>query len=667
MFCLYQRVTPVCIVVGILTVATPIRAQQHTAQEWYEIIRQEVLDHHSAGRETAELHDIRVGMAAGNLTFSHCELTDATGTAAWNAFRSSSYDAILSKILNNQALTQGEERYRPIVLGYYGITNAAAVESLGRSSLFKGWKGETMTRLEVDYLLMYRSSLISGSVGEPAYYPVRWYHHPYTTPRSEPTPDGLGVTGPIKQANVGQQYHDFKLRTYEATRASPLYDDTQVEPRDIWAAHFRMETQLDYLGIAAGYEPVTSGTTTRYLSRDSNLDFKAGENRDDFVKLSELLAGGPVVLWLNDPVDSHPYEGLLSYWEYFYQAYRGKIHALHVPTIIHDRCLPSGKSPKQYIGGSYNTRPWQWPWGREEQARRIDQRFVEQPCVSYPVLIDDAGLTTKNNYAAPGGINNIYLIDKNGVMTYVLSLTDLNGLDMLERKMIALLENGGVGTAHTSESQDWVRWGFVDGEVLLCGWVQSVSGSNVTVKRLDEPIDNYHGLRLYKEYTAAGVDTYLKMKGTDKRMAALEAWAESPDKVYTFVVSGSITYDGQSGQPVSSLKPGDFIAVRYPGDSENDAEIVASYVRATGKARKESDDVTGINEQRHGAGAISHGAGPRGPRDMLRSGNARLFDLRGRPLGGGAELGGTSAGVVVVARENGRGPLSAMVGLLRGN
>ncbi len=647
--------------VAVLSMTTPLRAQQHTAQEWYEIIRQEVLDHHSAGRESAELHDIRVGMAANNLTFSHCELTDAPGTAAWNDFRSSFYDAILSKILGNQALTQDEERYRPIVLGYYGITNAAAVESLGRSSLFKGWKGETMTRLEADYLFMYRSSLISGSVGEPAYYPVRWYHHPYTTPRSEPTPDGLGVTGPIKQANVGRQYHDFNLRTYEATRESPLFDDTQVEPRDLWAAHFRMETQLDYLGIAAGYEPVSSGATTRYLSKESDLELEPGDDAADFVRLSERLAEGPVVLWLNDPVDSHPYEGMLAYWEYFYQAYRGKIQAFHVPTIIHDRCLPSGKSPKQYSGGSYNTRPWQWPWGREEQARRIDQRFLEQPCVSYPVLIDDAGLTTKNNYAAPGGINTIYLIDRNGVMTYVLSQADLNGLDMLEQKMIALLENDGVGTDHTSESQNWVRWGFPSGEVLLCGWVQSVSGSEVRVKRLDEPIDNYHGLRLYKNYTAAGVGTYLNMKGTDKRMAAVEAWESAPGKVYTFTAPGSITYDGRAGRPVSSLNAGDFIAVQYAGDDENDTRIAASYMRATGTARTESDDVTAASTHRGGPKAFSQGW--TAPRDIPRDESAELFDLRGRPLRGGAGAARTSAAVLVIARGGGRRALKATVGL----
>lgn len=596
----------------------------HTAAEWYGIIRAEVLDHYRSGRETSALHDIRVGMAAANLTFSHCELTDNTGAAAWSTFKNDLYDGILAKVLNNEGLTQDEEKYRPIVLGYYGITHESAVQTWGQAALFKGWKGEQMTRLEVDHLLMYRSSLISGGVGEANYLPWRWGHHPYMRPSSTPINGGLHYYSAIHQANIGKQFHDLKLRTFEATLESPLYFDDQIEPRDLWGGHFRMETQLDYLGIAAGYEPVTSGGTTKYLAKQSDLQLDPGEDPADFVRIADRVAQRPVLLWLNDPVD-YPYQGTMGHWEYFHQAYRGLIDVYHIPSIIHDRCLGStGKGPLQYSGGSYNSRPWQWPWSREEQARRMTQRFLELPFVSCPVLIDNEALAAKNAHGAIGGGNHMYLIDKDGVFCQYAMQMDLANLDSLERAMLRLLGKDGACTSPGLVSQGWVNFGFSNGDVLLCGWVRSVDGSRVRVKRLDENADSYHGYRIRRAYDDRGVAMQLSMRDADDRHAAVQAWAASPGKVYTFVLPSTITYDGRSGQPAGSLQAGDFIAVTYAGADENNSEITAGYARATGKARKEADDVTT---------AASPRRGPCLQRSAAHLGNVEFFSLTGARIG----------------------------------
>ncbi len=391
---------------------------------------------------------------------------------AWPVFikfmHSRGYD-ILNKTLRGTALTETEEPYRRLMLALYlraavdhrpgrpakdrqfqldmervhgSIEDCRrysdGVIAAGQSAILKGIIEQELSADDIEAMRLYRIAAGAQVVGE-CFLPSHFGLHPYKTGRGEADRHGHGMPA-IKEVCFGRRYLDFRSPTFEAVLKSPQYTDV-VDYAYHWTYAMRVEGVLEFLRPIACYRSIAEdGGRFRVELRGEMLKGKDGQGPADFVRLGNLAGTKPVLLYMNDPVD-RPVTEMFERFEVLYRAYRDRMHILFVAVNIHDWFYSgmteffTGPGPSRHAVGH--------AWCVEERARKLKNRYLESPHVTFPAIIDDDGQTVKNLYGTSGGANHFVIIDREGKIAEFVR-NQHGGLNEVEAAIRRTLDNDGL-------------------------------------------------------------------------------------------------------------------------------------------------------------------------------------------------------------------------------
>lgn len=459
----------------------------------------------------------------------------------------------------------------------------------GRSSLRKGYRGETLTSEDSADIGLYRIFIEMEHTGA----------------------DRLPFQLDISSTNVwslgpGATAPDFRGLKLDTLLRSPLYSDGITGNADL-LGFLQYGSSSYFFDHFEGYEadgPLNAKERFLSAGTDSN-----------FIHLSEYIRvhQKPVVLFIASSRDVF-WPRCYRMTEHLKMAYGDKIDFLFVDCEIHDAHM----SPPEYFGPTAGSdQRTTWAVTAENRAKITKIRAMETPWSTIPVIVDGVQERIANLYSAQGGDGFFLLIDKNGKIAYQMHegwnqfspngaaySDDVLWTNLLEQYIIKLIRNEGLYdpqatfpwplASKTSSIPDRMterdaRWGGFPWSQLgadkLWKMANIVSydtiGHEITFRQYDYASfeDKMIGYALNK---AASGSESLYGRGANS-MNELKNWLANTDslsRIFTFKIDNGVELfvNGEEVLDEKSFREGDFVNIRYDFNTASEYPL---HVRAS--------------------------------------------------------------------------------------
>jgi len=583
----------------VLWVAGFLFAQEvwRTPAEWLEVIR---ANPEGPSATDPELADLELGalMIADNWKLEGMTPEQLVTFSNINAFVAEPGKAIREKWLSGAALDLEEEKYIWIVKTLYmaegkkGLRKLSeravskpktpsehytfTASRLGWEILAKGYRGEQLTEADITALREFHlwTSTKHG----------RLPFLPYCVGMSRTT-----------RYRAGDEFPDFKFKTFESVVSAPGYSDTGA-PEPDYTACLKPKGIERYLLMFQGYE------IQKHVAGDEWCYSKAAlpgflESDAGTVQLSSFRGKKPVVLISSDLKDVYCRRWFPTL-ETLYQAYKDEVEFFIVNVAFDDWW---------FLTTQYGARIDSYYSTYLESARSAKDAYLWKPNVSVPCLLDDSASSFRNALATAAGGGNFVILDMDGRVAYENPGERWPGfgetgrdchdesfwLNELETELQILLGNRGRYSRNRPKDyqnevsemrlklyeqtgRHWLKYknwpsGRYTSPIWFCGKISSVDSENRTVTAvvLVDP-DAMPGYRFHQEELrkkeAGEPTTFEPNQWAAKNSEVLDRWVNGSeaDRTYVFEIEEDVELflNGKAAD-FADLQVGDQVGVRY--------------------------------------------------------------------------------------------------------